>query len=76
LIKVLKNLRDIGNTVIVVKHDEDIIRESDYIIDMGPEGGSYGGKIVDKGTPEHIASNALKSGSYTGYFLKNELGLT
>jgi excinuclease ABC subunit A len=76
LVKVLHHLTDMGNSVLVIEHNMDVIKNADYIIDMGPEGGSYGGKIVDMGTPEHIASNAPKSGSYTGYFLGKELGLT
>ena len=75
LVKVLHHLTDMGNSVLVIEHNMDVIKNADYIIDMGPEGGSYGGKIVDMGTPQHIASNAQKSGSHTGYFLKQELGL-
>ena len=54
---------------------EDVIKNADYVIDMGPEGGSKGGLIVDSGTPEEVAKNAKKSGSYTGKFLAKELGL-
>ncbi len=75
LTKVLHHLTDLGNSVLVIEHNMDIIKNCDYIIDMGPEGGSYGGKIVDFGTPLHVASNHKKSGSYTGKFLAKELSL-
>ncbi len=69
LIKVLKNLRDLGNTVIVVEHDEDIMRAADIIIDIGPEAGTYGGHIVAEGTFNEI----LKSNSLTAKYLNNQL---
>lgn len=69
LIKVLKNLRDLGNTVIVVEHDEDIMKEADYIIDIGPEAGTYGGKIVAEGSYQDI----LASDSLTAKYLSEEL---
>lgn len=75
LVKVLHHLTDMGNSVLVIEHNMDVMKNADYIIDMGPEGGNYGGKIVDVGTPLHIAQNAEKSGSYTGKFLAIELGL-
>nr|MBP6497374.1 excinuclease ABC subunit UvrA [Campylobacteraceae bacterium] len=75
LVKVLHHLTDMGNSVLVIEHNMDVMKNADYIIDMGPEGGNYGGKIVDIGTPLHIAQNAEKSGSYTGKFLAIELGL-
>jgi excinuclease ABC subunit A len=75
LTKVLHHLTDLGNSVLVIEHNMDIIKNSDYIIDMGPEGGNYGGKIVDMGTPLHVAINHKKSGSYTGKYLAKELGL-
>jgi excinuclease ABC subunit A len=75
LTKVLHHLTDLGNSVLVIEHNMDIIKNSDYIIDMGPEGGSYGGKIVDCGTPMAVALNYQKTGSYTGEFLSKELGL-
>ncbi|MDG4944824.1 excinuclease ABC subunit UvrA [Weeksellaceae bacterium KMM 9713] len=60
LIKVLKQLRDLGNTVIVVEHDEDIIRQADHIIDIGPEAGTYGGEVVFEGSfDELMKSNTL-----------------
>ncbi|WP_372792208.1 excinuclease ABC subunit UvrA [Lutibacter sp.] len=69
LIKVLKDLRDLGNTVIVVEHDEDIMKAADMIIDIGPEAGTFGGEIVAEGTFEEI----LKSDSLTAKYLNNEL---
>ena len=75
LTKVLHHLTDLGNSVLVIEHNMDIIKNCDYIIDMGPDGGSYGGKIVDTGTPLHIATNYKKSGSYTGKYLAREIGL-
>lgn len=65
LINSLKNLRDIGNSVIVVEHDQEMIMASDYIIDIGPGAGIHGGKIVAKGTPEEI----LKSDGITAHYL-------
>ncbi|CAM1335064.1 excinuclease ABC subunit UvrA [Tenacibaculum aestuariivivum] len=69
LIDVLKNLRDLGNTVIVVEHDEDIMKEADYIIDIGPEAGTYGGNVVAEGTFDDI----MKSDSLTAKYLSEEL---
>ncbi|MGG8495782.1 excinuclease ABC subunit UvrA [Tenacibaculum sp. TC6] len=69
LIKVLKNLRDLGNTVIVVEHDEDIMKEADYIIDIGPEAGTYGGTVVAEGTFEGL----MKSDSLTAQYLSERL---
>ena len=66
LIKVLRQLQELGNTVVVVEHDEEIIRAADYIIDMGPGGGEDGGRVVAVGTPEQIAANA---DSITGKYL-------
>ncbi|NPA82048.1 MAG: excinuclease ABC subunit UvrA, partial [Epsilonproteobacteria bacterium] len=76
LVKVLHHLTDLGNSVLVIEHNMDMIKNADYIIDMGPEGGSRGGKIVDAGTPEDLASNYEKSGSYTGMFLAKELNIS
>ena len=67
LVKVLDKLVDAGNTVIVIEHNLDVIKRADYIIDLGPEGGSGGGNIVFSGTPEEICSC---ESSYTGKFLK------
>ncbi len=69
LIEVLKNLRDLGNTVIVVEHDEDIMRQADMIIDIGPEAGSYGGELVAQGTFDEI----LQSNSLTAHYLNGAL---
>ncbi|MGK0455341.1 MAG: excinuclease ABC subunit A [Paraglaciecola sp.] len=69
LINVLKDLRDLGNTVVVVEHDEDIMKEADYIIDIGPEAGTYGGHVVAEGNFEEI----LKSDSLTAKYLNEEL---
>ncbi|MFP4486748.1 MAG: excinuclease ABC subunit UvrA [Campylobacterales bacterium] len=73
LTKVLHHLVDLGNTVIIIEHSMDIIKNSDYIIDLGPEGGNRGGKLVDCGTPEEVAKRHKKTGSFTGKFLQNEL---
>ena len=64
LIEALKNLRDIGNTVIVVEHDKDIMLESDYLIDLGPGAGKLGGEIVDIGTPEEYMKNSTLTSDY------------
>ena len=64
---VLHRLAAAGNTVIVIEHNLDVIKTADWVIDLGPEGGSGGGKIVSEGTPRDIANNPL---SYTGKFLK------
>jgi len=67
LLEVLHRLRDDGNTVVVIEHNLDVIKTADWIIDLGPEGGSGGGRVVAVGTPEDIAK---KRGSHTGRFLK------
>ncbi len=69
LIVVLKNLRDLGNTVIVVEHDEDIMKQADYIFDIGPEAGFYGGELVAEGNYKQI----LKSDSLTAKYLNGKL---
>ncbi len=69
LIKVLHRLRDLGNTVVVVEHDEDIIRAADYIIDVGPKAGSYGGNIVYEGNFKDIESVSDSDNSYTVRYL-------
>lgn len=66
LLGTLKNLRDIGNTLIVVEHDEDTIRAADYVVDIGPKAGIHGGKVVAFGSPDDVASTA---GSITGDYL-------
>ncbi|MDO7253399.1 excinuclease ABC subunit UvrA [Helicobacter cappadocius] len=73
LTKVLHHLVELGNSMIVIEHNLDMIKNADYIIDIGPEGGDKGGKIVDIGTPTEIAKNAEKSHSYTAKFLAQEL---
>ena len=70
LIGILEKLIKNGNSVVVIEHNLDVIKCADQIIDLGPEGGSGGGKIVAKGTPEEVAK---VEGSYTGHFLKNVL---
>ncbi len=67
LLNVLHRLRDHGNTVVVIEHNLDVIKTADWIVDLGPEGGSGGGQIIAQGTPEDVAK--VKS-SYTGHFLK------
>lgn len=73
LTKVLHHLVELGNSMIVIEHNLDMIKNSDYLIDIGPEGGDKGGKIVDIGTPTEVAKNHTKSHSYTGKFLAQEL---
>ena len=74
LIETLHNLRDLGNTLIVVEHDEDTIKKSDYVVDMGPGAGVHGGKIVAKGTPLQIErSSASITGKYLSGKMKIEL---
>ncbi|HPL56601.1 MAG TPA: excinuclease ABC subunit UvrA [Flexilinea sp.] len=70
LIDVLERLVEQGNSVIIIEHNMDIIKVADYIIDLGPEGGDRGGKVVTTGTPEEVAENKK---SYTGQFLKKVL---
>jgi excinuclease ABC subunit A len=70
LIKVLQRIVDHGDTVLVIEHNLDVIKVADYIIDLGPEGGDAGGKIIATGTPEEVANNKA---SYTGYYLKKVL---
>jgi len=70
LIEILNRLVDQGNTVIIIEHNMDIIKSADYVIDIGPEGGENGGKIVAKGTPEDVANSEK---SHTGYYLKRAL---
>jgi excinuclease ABC subunit A len=66
LLKVLHQLRDAGNTIVVIEHNLDVIKTADWLIDMGPEGGGGGGRVVAVGTPEHLAAHP---GSHTGRFL-------
>ena len=75
LTKVLHHLVDLGNSVIVVEHNLDLIKNADYIIDMGPEGGDKGGKIVIEGSVESLITNAKTSKSYTAEFLAKEFAI-
>lgn len=70
LLNVLNRLVDSGNTVLVIEHNLDVIKSADHIVDLGPEGGDGGGKIIATGTPEEVAK---VKGSYTGQFLKKVL---
>jgi excinuclease ABC subunit A len=71
LLRVLHQLRDAGNTVVVIEHNLDVIKTADWLIDLGPEGGAGGGRIVAAGTPEDVAANPA---SHTGRYLKPALG--
>jgi excinuclease ABC subunit A len=70
LIEVLHRLVDRGNTVVVIEHELDLIKNADHIIDLGPGGGEKGGEIVAEGTPEEIVGNIK---SYTAQYLKEKL---
>ncbi|WP_198972087.1 excinuclease ABC subunit UvrA [Xylophilus sp. ASV27] len=70
LLKVLHQLRDAGNTIVVIEHNLDVIKTADWVIDMGPEGGAGGGTVVGQGTPEQIAANPA---SHTGRYLRRLL---
>ena len=72
LLLILERLVESGSTVLVIEHNLDVIKTADYIIDLGPEGGDRGGRIVTQGTPEQVA--ACKE-SYTGQYLKKMLGV-
>jgi excinuclease ABC subunit A len=67
LLNVLERLRDHGNTIVVIEHNLDVIKTADWIVDLGPEGGSGGGQIIAEGTPEEVADNPA---SHTGRYLK------
>ncbi|MGB5490539.1 MAG: hypothetical protein WBM76_06905, partial [Woeseiaceae bacterium] len=67
LLGVLHRLRDHGNTIVVIEHNLDVIKTADWVIDLGPEGGDGGGRVIATGTPEQVASTA---GSFTGEYLK------
>lgn len=73
LTKVLHHLVELGNSVVVIEHNLDMIKNADYVIDMGPEGGNKGGKIVATGTPKELALNYKKTKSYTGEYLAKEM---
>jgi excinuclease ABC subunit A len=70
LLDMLSLLVDSGNSVVVIEHNLDVIKVADHIIDLGPEGGDRGGRIIAEGTPEKVART---EGSYTGYYLKKVL---
>ena len=70
LMQVINSLVDKGNTVLIIEHNLDVIKMADHIIDLGPEGGSGGGRIIATGTPEQIASHQH---SHTGHYLADEL---
>jgi excinuclease ABC subunit A len=70
LLKVLHQLRDAGNTIVVIEHNLDVIKTADWLIDMGPEGGSGGGTVVGTGTPQDLAGNPR---SHTGRYLQRLL---
>jgi excinuclease ABC subunit A len=72
LLQVLNKLTDKGNSVLVIEHNMDVIKVSDYIIDLGPEGGHGGGTIMVTGTPEEVVKDKK---SYTAKFLRKELGM-
>jgi len=71
LLNVLNRLADMGNTIIVIEHNLDVVKCADWIIDLGPEGGDAGGRIIAQGTPEQVADC---KDSYTGQFLSKRLG--
>lgn len=70
LLKVINQLRDHGNTIVIIEHNLDVIKTADWIVDLGPEGGSGGGQIIAEGTPEEVANN---KDSHTGYYLQKLL---
>jgi excinuclease ABC subunit A len=70
LIEVLQRLVDAGNSVLIIEHNPDIIKTADWIIDLGPEGGDGGGRLVAQGTPEELCQ---VQASYTGQFLEHQL---
>ena len=66
----LQQLREAGNTIVVIEHNLDVIKTADWLIDMGPEGGAGGGTVVAQGTPEQVAANPA---SHTGHYLQRLL---
>ena len=71
LLKVLHQLRDAGNTIVIIEHNLDVIKTADWLIDMGPEGGSGGGTVVVQGTPEAVAAcEASHTGRYLARLLR------
>src|SRR5262249_21041163 len=73
LLRTLARLRDLGNTVVVVEHDEETIRSADYVIDLGPGAGEHGGKLIFQGTPAKLLEDG--QGSLTGAYLKGEMSI-
>jgi excinuclease ABC subunit A len=71
LLQVLQRLVDSGNTVVVIEHNLDVVKSVDHVIDLGPEGGTGGGRIIAAGTPEEVAQEVE---SYTGKFLREVVG--
>ena len=71
LIKIIQQLADNGNTILIIEHNLDLIKIADYVIDLGPEGGDAGGEVVACGTPAEVAKN---NKSYTGQYLKQYFG--
>src|SRR5205814_1869476 len=72
LLEVLTRLTSLGNTVIIIEHHPDVIKTADWILDLGPEGGEFGGKLVAQGTPEHVAKSRR---SFTGEVLAKVLNV-
>ena len=70
LMEVIQRLVDTGNSVVMIEHNLDVVKQADWIVDLGPEGGNRGGEVVAVGAPERIART---KGSYTGKYLKNAL---
>jgi excinuclease ABC subunit A len=70
LLEVLQRLVDAGNTVLVIEHNLDVIKQADWVVDLGPEGGEAGGELIAVGTPEHVAE---VEGSFTGAYLRRVL---
>ena len=70
---VIQGLVDKGNSVIVIEHNLDVIKMADWVIDMGPEGGAGGGRVVDQGTPEDLVERREDTGSYTAKYLADML---
>ena len=66
----LNKLKERGNTLIIIEHNLEVIKTADWVIDLGPEGGTGGGYVISEGTPEQVSKNKK---SYTGKFLKNKL---
>ena len=73
LVSVLQSLVELGNSVVVIEHNLDVIKNCDYLVDMGPEGGDLGGEVIATGSPKEVAKNHKKTHSFTGEFLDAEL---